>query len=61
MNEVKAHELKKLYESKIKDYSKQCREHIDKYGPTPCDYLIHRREKLYYYKGSYNTLIQLGI
>ena len=60
-NEATALELKKLYKGKIKDYSKQCNEHVDKYGPTPCDYLIHRREMLCYYKGAYNTLIELGI
>lgn len=61
MNEAKARELKELYKSKVEDYSKQCREHVDKYGPTPCDYLIHRREELCYYRGAYNTLIQLGV
>ena len=61
MNEAKARELKKLYQSKVGDYSTQVIEHVDKYGPTPCDYLIHRREMLCYYKGAYNTLIQLGV
>ena len=61
MNEAKASELKKLYQRKVEEYSKQCKEHIEEYGPTPCDYLIHRREMLCYYKGAYNTLIQLGV
>lgn len=61
MDEDKARKLKELYKSKIDAYSKQCSDHVDKYGPTPCDYLICRRERLCYYKGAYNTLIQLGV
>jgi len=46
-------------ESKIQDFSRQIREHIEEYGENPCDYLLHRREMLRYHQGEYNAITKL--
>lgn len=58
-NEKKLEELKEEYRVKLEEYSNHIRSHIDRYGDTPCDYLQHRRDMANYYRGAYNSLIEL--
>jgi len=52
-------DLKEEYGVEMASYAKQVRGHIKDYGPTPCEYLMHRQMMSNYYRGGYNSLVEL--
>ncbi len=49
--------LKAESQKRMISYDTQIQDHIDQYGPTPCDYLNHRQNMSHYYRGAYNAMI----
>ena len=48
--------LKNKHEKAMNMYAKNVKEHVDRYGDTPCDYLLHRQKMENYHRGAWNAL-----
>lgn len=59
MDSNKLTQMKIHHAEEMDMYSKNVREHVDRYGSNPCDYLSHQVTMPNYHRGCVNTLIKV--
>lgn len=51
--------LKDKHNSELGKFSKNARDHVEKYGANRCDYLNHQIEMSNYHRGAWNALNEI--